>query len=123
MPGGAAVQEVALGADHTVALLDNGGVVGFGRGHRGQVTGGTRGPHTVPVVFQWALSKTQPTAVRAQDDCTCMYADPKKPRNQGRRGLLGGGRTRAFGDTTKRCFGACPSDLVDAMFASMEEVL
>eukprot|EP00729_Bicosta_minor_P023029 gene23029-6331_t len=46
MPGGAAVQQAALGADHTVALLSNGGVVAFGRGHKGQVTGGSRGPHT-----------------------------------------------------------------------------
>ena len=48
-----------------------------------------------PVVFQHALSKIQPTAVRAKNDCTCVYSDPKAPRKQ--RGVLGGGRRTVFG--------------------------
>lgn len=108
-------------------LMENGGVVGFGRGHLGQLTGGTRGPHAVKPSFSWALSKGQPVAVEARDDCTCTIQPPSNMR-AAKFGLLRGGRGRAFDESSPdapnlKCFGKCPKTVVQAMFEASRRVL
>lgn len=88
-----------------MALLRSGAVAGFGRGHLGQLTGGTRGPHTVRPGYSYALSKSRPVAVAAHGDCSCVLAAE-------------GTRGRSFGDSS-RCFGKCAPGAVAEMMEAM----
>ena len=117
--------QVSNGADHTAVSLQRGGVVAFGRGHKGQLTGGLRGPGTAKPFFSWALSKGNPVAVKAEGDCTCVLyrpahsADLLESSKNGRAMLGGNVRGRQFGNPAFRCHGDC-GELLQKLEAAME---
>lgn len=129
IPGNAAVDAVSNGADHTVAILQGGGVIAFGRGHKGQLTGGLRGPGTAKPFFSWALSKGNPSSVKAEDDCTCVFyerlggSETLLDESKAGRAMVGGNlRGRQFGSQSYRCHGDC-ANLLEKLKQVMERSL
>ncbi|KAJ1454826.1 regulator of chromosome condensation 1/beta-lactamase-inhibitor protein II [Pelagophyceae sp. CCMP2097] len=97
----AKIVDVAAGADHSVALADNGTVFTWGRGDKGQLSASAK-PFLGPPRKCDALSSGNTVAVAAEGDCTCAWllagAAPGAP---GDAPTDAGARGRAV------CIGAC----------------
>jgi len=102
------IVDVACGGDHTIALSEEGLVWGWGRGHLGQLSGGSSGPWVLAPSVIPKLSSGDGhdvKSVAAAGDCSCVTV------------------RRSDGELEQRCVGHCTEAALKQMGMQMRKAM